>query len=110
MKPFRRRQVFNCLGGAVVVLWLVMIGLLIQKTHFQKSEQPDEISSKKVTVKQSGRDWMEIYLKDSKVGYSMTQIDPLGDDFLIWEEVVLNLNLMGQASAMRTNIRSVVDR
>jgi len=110
MKPFRRRQVFSCLGGAVVVLWLVMIGLLIQKTHFQESEQLDKISSEKVTVKQRGRDWMEIYLKDSKVGYSMTQVDPLGDDFLIWEEVVLNLNLMGQASAMRTNIRSVVDR
>jgi hypothetical protein len=101
---------FNCLGGAVVVLWLVMIGFLIQKTHFQKAEQLDEISSKTVMVKETGRDWMEIYLKDSKVGYSMTQIDLLKDDYLIWEEVVLNLNLMGQASAMRTNIRSVVDR
>ncbi len=101
---------FNWIGGAVVLLWMLTVGFLIQKTHFQKSEQPDKISSKTVTVKEAGRDWMEIYLKDSKVGYSMTQIDPLGDDYLIWEEVVLNLNLMGQASAMRTNIRSLVDR
>jgi hypothetical protein len=110
MKPTRRRQMLNCLGGAVVVLWVVMIGLLIQKTHFEKAEQPNEISSETDPIKEAGCDWMEIYLKDSKVGYSMTQIDPLGDDFLIWEEIVLNLNLMGQATAMRTNIRSLVDR
>jgi len=93
----------------VFVLWLVMIGLLIQKTYFENDEQHIEISSKKTTFKETRRDWMEIYLRDSKIGYSMTQIDPLGDDFLMWEEVVLNLNLMGQASAMRTNIRSLVD-
>jgi hypothetical protein len=110
MKPFSRRQMFNYIGGAVVVLWGVMIGLLIQKTHFKKPEQSSEISSKTATIKEARRDWMEIYLKESKVGYSMTQIDPVGEDFVVWEEVVLNLNLMGQASAMRTNIRSIVDR
>jgi len=100
---------FNWLGGAVVVLWLVLVGLLVQKTHFQNSDQPAETTSQNAIFKETRRDWMEIYLKDSKIGYSMTQIDPLEDDFLIWEEVVLNLNLMGQASAMRTNIRSLVD-
>jgi hypothetical protein len=110
MKVFRRRQIFNFLGGAVVALWVVMIGLLIRKTHFQHPDQPFEISSKELITKETGRDWMEIFLKGSKVGYSMTQIDPFEDDFLIWEEVVLNLTLMGQASALRTNIRSVVDR
>jgi len=110
MNALRRRQIFNCLGGAVVVLWLVMIGLLIHKMHFKQSAQLFEISDEKVAIQETKRDWMEIYLKDSKVGYSMTQIGPLGEDYLIWEEVVLNLNLMGQASAMRTNIRCVVDR
>jgi transglutaminase-like putative cysteine protease len=86
-----------------------MIGLLIKKSYFQKSEKPVEISSKTTTVNEARRDWMEIYLRDSKVGYSMIQINPMGDDYLIWEEIVLNLNLMGQASVMRTTIRSVVD-
>jgi transglutaminase-like putative cysteine protease len=109
MKPIRRRQLFNCLGGAVVAFWVLMIGLLIHKTHFQQSDQPTEISSKTVVSTEGGRDWMAIYLKDKKVGYSMTQVDPVKDDFLIWEEMVLNLNLIGQPSAMRTNIRSLVD-
>jgi len=109
MKAISRKQVFNWIGGAIVVLWVGMMGLLIQKTHFEKKPQRDEIPSKTVAVREAGRDWMEIFLKDSKVGYSMTQVDPLGEDYLVWEEVVLNLNLMGQASAMRTHIRSLLD-
>lgn len=110
MAASRRRQIVNCLGGAVVALWLVMIGLLIYKNHFQKSIQPHDILPKAAALKQTERTWMEIYLKDTKVGYALTQIDPMGEDFLIWEELVLNLNLMGQASVMRTNIRSLVDQ
>ena len=106
----RRTQIIDCLGGALVALWLVMIGLLIYKTHFQKSIQSDEIVTETVALKETERNWMEIYLKDAKVGYSMTRIDPVGEDFIIWEEVVLNLSLMGQPSVMRTNIRSLVDR
>jgi hypothetical protein len=92
-----------------VAFWLLMIGLLIHKNHFEQSDQPTEISSKTVSLKEYERDWMEIYLKDKKVGYSMTQVDPVDNDFLIWEEIVLNLNLIGQPTAMRTNIRSLVD-
>ena len=110
MKPFRKRQVFNCLGRAIVVLWLVMIGLLIKTSHFENPEEPIKVSSEVATVKEAHRNWMEIYLKDSKVGYSMTQINPLGADYLIWEEIVLNLNLMGQTNVMRTTIRSIVDQ
>jgi len=99
----------NWIGGAIVVFWMVMVGLLIQKTHFEKEIQHSETSYENVPLKDVGRDWMEIYLKGSKVGYSMTQTDPLRDDYLVWEEVVLNLNLVGQASAMRTQIRSLLD-
>lgn len=101
---------FNWVGGSVVLCWMGMMGLLIHKTHFQQPLQPPETPIKKVALKESERTWMEIFLKDAKVGYSMTQLDPLGDDYLMWEEVVLNLNLMGQPTAMRTHIRSLLDR
>ena len=110
MASLRKRQIFNVIGMAVVAAWLVMIGLLIKRIHFQKSHQAAAIFSEKATIDETKRDWMAIYLKDIKVGYSMIQINPFEDTYVIWEEVVLNLNLMGQASMMRSHIRSVVDR
>ncbi len=110
MKSLRRKHIFNAAGVVVVAVWLVMIGLLIKRTHFEKIEQASDINNERPVVDEAKREWMEIYLKDAKVGYAMTQINPFENHYVIWEEIVLRLNLMGQASAMRTNIRSVVDR
>jgi len=109
MATTKKRLVLNLAGGTVVVLWLVMIGLLIRKIHFSDLSPPAEVSTEISHVKSQQRDWMEIYLKDKKVGYSVNQIDPLGDGYLIQEEIFLKLNLMGQGSSLRTVSRSVVD-
>ncbi len=92
-----------------MVLWLVMIGLLIKKGHVGNPSNPPTASEKVLPVKTPQRDWMEIYLKDKKVGYSVNQINPLGKDYLIQEEIFLRLDLMGQASTLRSVTRSVVD-
>ncbi|MBL6968473.1 MAG: transglutaminase domain-containing protein [Desulfobacteraceae bacterium] len=110
MNAIKKRQLFNLFGGAIIVLWIVMIGLLVRKVHFKSNEKHIEIESNPAAFETGHRDWMEIYLKDSKIGYSMTQINPFGEDYLIWEEILLKLNLMGQASVMRTSTRSIVDR
>jgi len=90
-------------------MWLVMIGSLIGKTVlFSPGEETAQAAISGV-INETHRDWMEIYLKDSKIGYSVTQVSPLGDDYLIQEEVLLRLNLMGQATDMRTFIRSIMD-
>ncbi|HDZ89567.1 MAG TPA: hypothetical protein ENH37_02700 [Deltaproteobacteria bacterium] len=106
-----RRRIFNILGGGIVVLWLIMIGLLIKKSYFTSETRHPEISSAEIpSFKGSRNDWMEIFLKDQKIGYSTTRTTPLGEDCLIQEEVVLNLNLMGQTSLVRTSTRAIVDR
>ncbi len=92
-----------------MVLWLVMIGLLIKRVHFNDLSEPPEVSEGISHVKSPQRDWMEIYLEGKKVGYSVNQINPLGDGYLIQEEIFLKLNLMGQGSAVHTVTRSVVD-
>ena len=92
-------------------MWLVMIGLLINKNYFNHDAQIIEITPLNIsTVKNVQDDWMEIYLKDQKIGYSTTRISPLGKNYLIYEEIVLNLSLMGHATLMRTSTRSIVDQ
>lgn len=111
MNRVKKRQLFNLLGGGVILLWVVMIGLLIKKNYFKNDTKDLKITSTNIsTVKKVQDDWMEIYLKDQKIGYSTTRITPLGKDYLIYEEIVLNFNIMGQASLMRTSTRSIVDQ
>ena len=111
MNRIKKRQLFNLLGGGVILLWVVMIGLLIKKNYFINDTKSLEITHVNTPIfKNVQDDWMEIYLKDQKIGYSTTRISPLGKDYLIYEEIVLNLNLMGRASLMRTTTRSIVDQ
>ncbi len=111
MNRIKKRQLFNLIGGGVILLWMVMIGLLVKKNYFKHDTKGLEITSINIsTVKKVQDDWMEIYLKDQKIGYSTTRISPFGKDYLIYEEIVLNFNLMGQASLMRTSTRSIVDQ
>ena len=92
-------------------MWLVMIGMLIKKNYFINDTKDIETTPAKIsTVKDVQDDWMEIYLKDQKIGYSTTRITPLGTNYLIYEEIVLNFNLMDKTTLMRTSTRSIVDR
>lgn len=110
MNVKRKKHVFNLVGGGIVILWLVMMGLLVKKVSFSDRGEPSDIISKKrPAITETEREWMEIYLKGKKVGYSVNQVSPLEQDYLIQEDVFLKLNLMGKASSIYTVSRSVVD-
>jgi hypothetical protein len=106
-----KKHLFNLFGSSVVILWLVLIGVLVRNVNSRSgSDRPDAMEGKVSAITSPHRDWMEIYLKGEKVGYSMTQINPFGEDYLIREEILLNLNLMGQATSIYMVTRSVVDQ
>ena len=112
MALITKRKLFYFLGAGIVVLWLVMVALLIRKTHFHEVGQivGTPIQAEPESAQQFQHDWMEIYLKGKKVGFSETRLSPLGEDQLIVEKMVLALNLMGQPSVMRMATRAVVDK
>ena len=107
-----KRRLFYLLGASIVALWLVMVALLIRKTHFREVDQVagTPIQAEIESVEPFQHDWMEIYLKGKKVGFSETKVSPLGEDQLVEEKMVLALNLMGQPSVMRMATRAVVDK
>lgn len=111
MALINKRNLFYFLGASVVALWIVMMALLIRKTHLHEDDQAAGIplSAGLESAESSQHDWMAIYLKGKKVGFSETRISPLGKDRLIEEKMVLALNLMGQPSVMRMTSRAVVD-
>ncbi len=110
MNTISKRHLFNIIGGCIITVWLLMIGLLVTKTNFSKpDEQTDFIADRAVEITSSQHDWMEIYLKGKKVGYAVTHVSPVEDEYLIREQVFLKLNLLGQASIIRTVTQSVAD-
>ena len=111
MALINKRKLFYFLGASIVALWLVMVVLLIRKTHFHEADQVPgtPIQAELESAQRFQHDWMEIYLKGKKVGFSETRASPLGTDQLIEEKMVLVLNLMGQPSVMRMTTRAVVD-
>jgi hypothetical protein len=106
-----RKHLFNLFGSGVVILWLVLIVVLVRNVNSRGgSDHPGAIQGEVSAISSPQREWMEIYLKAQKVGYSMTQINPVGKDYLIREEILLNLNLMGQPTGIYMNTRSIVDQ
>ncbi|MCG6878125.1 MAG: transglutaminase-like domain-containing protein [Deltaproteobacteria bacterium] len=110
MTVFNKRKFFYFLGASVVLFWLVMVGLLIRKTQFQGNDQLPGIPAHAGNMDRSQHEWMEIYLKGKKVGFSEMRLSPLGQELLIEEKMELALNLMGQPSVMRMSTRAVLDK
>ncbi len=111
MALINKKNLFYFLGAGILVLWMVMMVLLVRKTHFHEVDQVagTPVQAELESVEHFQHDWMEIYLKGKKVGFSETRVSPLGKDRLIEEKMVLVLNLMGQSSVMRMTLRAVVD-
>jgi hypothetical protein len=108
MNVVRKKFLFNLFGGVIVFLWLIMIGLLIKKVGFTEFSGQADFLDKTSNIIASTSDWMEIFLRDEKVGYSVNHISPVEDDYLIREEIFLKLNLMGQASVLHSTTSCVV--
>lgn len=106
-----KKHLFNLFGISVIILWLIMIGLLVRKVSFMGGDDQQAIAKAKTPAMVSTqREWMEIYLKDNKVGYAMTQVNSVGENYLVREEILLNLTLMGQSTGIHTVTRSIVDK
>jgi hypothetical protein len=105
----RRKGLLNIFGIAIVSLWLVMIGLLVKKLHFEGEGTSVDPQHAAGTIDSPQREWKEIYLKDKKVGYTMSLINPSDGGYFVQEEVFLRLNLMGLASGVYTATQCRVD-
>jgi len=106
----KRKRIFNIAGGAVIVLWAVLIGLLVRKTAFRGNSEPvGTIQEGSGSVLSSQREWMEIFLKGKKVGYSVNTVTRLADNYLIQEDIFIRLSLLGQPNGIHTVTQSIVD-
>jgi len=94
------RLYFDCLGIALVVFWLAMIGSLVKGRHFQGAEATADRTAAAAPIESVQREWREIFLKDKKVGYATHLMRPFEGGYFIQEEILLKLNVMGFGSGL----------
>ncbi len=94
---------------AVLLFWLVMMGMLIQRTYLQPSSviALDIITEEGI---RTGVEWFGIYQQGRKIGYAKTLITMDGDAYHISEESELDLLVLGRVQRVATVINSYTTR
>lgn len=109
-KGMKKSHLFHLLGVSIVIFWLVLMGTLIRKIHFQDFPGSGSRQASAGTAPAHEREWREIYLKEKKVGYSVSILRPFEQGYYIQEEIFLRMNLMGLPSGIHTVTQCQVDR
>jgi len=104
-----KRRLFHVIGMIIVSVWLIMMASLHHKVE---SLEGFSIRAKTITptrLKSYEREWKEIYHKGRKIGYSVSIIKPMEDDYIIQEDIYLRLNLLGMPRTVHTVTQCRVD-
>jgi hypothetical protein len=107
----KKRVLLHLAGAAVVLFWLALMALLVRDVHFGApgSSTLGEGPEGKPLIASSQREWKEIFLKDKKVGYAVSLIEPYQAGYFIQEEIFLRLNLMGLGNSLHSVTQCRVD-
>jgi hypothetical protein len=90
---------------SILAFWLVMVGLLIERTYLQPSTliALDVISEEGV---RTGDDWFGIYQQGRKIGYAHTRTQREADTYHLFEESELDILALGSVQRVKTVINS----
>ncbi|RLB36707.1 MAG: hypothetical protein DRH12_15380 [Deltaproteobacteria bacterium] len=103
-----KRKVFHVAGAILVAFWIVMIGLLVSGRGLSDTSCP-VFPMDIPAIQTNQQEWMEVLLGSDKVGYSVSAISRIDTGYIIREELVLRLRLMGIARTIHTTSSAVVD-
>ena len=93
------------LRGAVVITWLILFGLLLQRDYFI---EPLDNREALALERDARTAFQGIYFKDSKIGYVETHYLPAGDSFRIEQQASMHLNISGQVHPIDLRLSALV--
>ncbi len=105
----RKSLAYKILGIAIVVFWLIVLGQLVRKSHFSPKAVNLTHDTEERSQLRGSEQWMEIFFKGRKVGYTVTQATRIKGELQVSEEIFLALNLMGSVQKIASRTRAVVD-
>jgi len=93
-KKFSFRRGGFLLKGGIVLTWLVLMGVLVERTLWQ----PQALKITPLLAKEgmkSGEAWWGIYFKDEKIGYAVTAQERQGEKISVREKGFLKMSVLG---------------
>ncbi len=105
----RRSVIYKISGIVIVIFWLFVLAELIKRTNFGPRSVDFTHIEEKVPLEKGSEEWMEIFVKGRKVGYTVTRVKKIKKGFEVREEIFLNINLMGSAKEILSHTRAQLD-
>lgn len=87
------RKIFNFAGSAILVVWLIMMGLLIQRSCVAPAKKVSLVTSNPLGV-ESTEEWSGIYFKDTKAGYASSLRQKTDSGYYFKENAVMDLVML----------------
>jgi hypothetical protein len=109
MISINKRSLLNLFGIFVVSFWVVMMSLLFKRLELDSTAAENTFETQAGEIDSAQKEWKEIFLKDRKVGYSISFIRPFQEGYFIQDEVFLRLNLLGLDKGIYTITQANVD-
>ncbi len=97
------------LKSVILIFWLVMFGLLIERTYFKPATviALDVITEEGV---RTGDEWFGIYQQGRKIGFAHTSVAVEAETYHIYEESELDLLVLGTVQRVTTVVNSYSTR
>jgi hypothetical protein len=105
----RRTVIYKISGIVIVLFWLFVLAELVRRTNFSPSVDLTHIDEK-MPLDEIAEEWMEIFVRGRKVGYTVTRIKKIERGFEVREQIFLAVDLMGSAQEILSNTRAQLDK
>ncbi len=102
-------MVKKIISFSILFFWVVMLGLLLERTYFRPSTviALDAVTEEGVHATD---EWFGIYQQGRKIGYAHTQTIPEAETYHLSEESELDILALGSVQRVRTVINSYTTR
>ena len=101
MKGDSPRSPLRYVGLAVILVWLGALGWYFYTQVPFFSPAPPTAAAVRLDDRE---EWMGLYQQDRKIGYNHSTLVRQGDQYLIQDNMVLRIQLMGQNQETRVNL------
>ena len=87
------RKIFDFAGSVILVVWLIMMGLLIQRSCVAPAKKEPVVASNPQGY-ESTEEWSGIYFKDTKAGYASSLRQKTDTGYYFKENAVMDLVML----------------
>lgn len=103
-----RVEIFRLMRPIIIIFWVFMMGLLIQKTYFNPYD--DYIQSSYAAGQlRPKEEWMGVYWGGDKVGYTVSTVKKKLEGYELFEQALMDLTVMGTPQRIDTQVTARVD-